>query len=531
MKRKAGWDTHGLPVEISVEKTLGITKEDIGTKITVEEYNQQCRKEVMKYKDMWDDLTIKMGYWVDLDDPYITFDNKYIESVWHLLGKLYEKGMLYKGYSIQPYSPAAGTGLSTHELNQPGCYKDVKDTTCVGMFKILKDVVSENVYADIDTDLYFLAWTTTPWTLPSNTALAVGQGINYIKVKTYNQYTGKPITVVLAKDRLSAYFNAENAALPMDEYETGDKNIPYQIIAEYKGKDLEGLKYEQLIPWISPMGKAFEIIIGDYVTTEDGTGIVHIAPTFGADDDRVAKQNGIVPLVLLDKEGDRQPMVDKQGRFYKIEDLDDSFVSEYVNNDAYSEFAGKYVKNEFSEELDDKAPGVDVDISVMLKLENKAFKIEKYTHNYPHCWRTDKPILYYPLDSWFVKTTAIKERMIELNKTIKWKPESTGSGRFANWLENLVDWNLSRSRFWGVPLPIWTTEDKKEQKCIGSAEDLQKEIKKAVEIGFMEKNPLAKFKAGDMTKENYETFDFHRPYSDKIVLVSENGQKMFREKI
>jgi isoleucyl-tRNA synthetase len=530
VKRKAGWDTHGLPVEISVEKTLGITKEDIGKKITVEEYNQQCRKEVMKYKDMWDELTIKMGYWVDLEDPYITFDNKYIESVWHLLGKLYEKGMLYKGYSIQPYSPAAGTGLSTHELNQPGCYKDVKDTTCVGMFKILKDAVSETLYGDIDTDLFFLAWTTTPWTLPSNTALAVGQGINYIKVKTYNQYTGKPITVVLAKDRLSAYFNAENAELPMDEYETGDKKIPYQIIAEYKGKDLEGLKYEQLIPWISPMGKAFEIIIGDYVTTEDGTGIVHIAPTFGADDDRVAKQNGIVPLVLLDKEGDRQPMVDRQGRFYKMEELDDSFVSDFVNNDAYSEFAGRYVKNEFSEELDDKAPGVDVDLSVMLKLENKAFKIEKYEHNYPHCWRTDKPILYYPLDSWFVKTTAIKERMIELNKTIKWKPESTGSGRFANWLENLVDWNLSRSRFWGVPLPIWTTEDKKEQKCIGSAEDLQKEIKKAVEAGLMENNPLAKFKAGDMTKENYETFDFHRPYSDEIILVSESGQKMYREK-
>ena len=528
VKRKAGWDTHGLPVEISVEKTLGITKEDIGKKISVEEYNQQCRKEVMKYKDMWDNLTKEMGYWVDLDDPYITFDNKYIESVWHILKKIYEKDLLYKGYTIQPYSPAAGTGLSTHELNQPGCYKDVKDTSCTASFKIVKEEKSAWLFEG-EEEVYFLAWTTTPWTLPSNTALAVGEKIDYVKVKTFNPYTGKAISVFLAKERLSAYFDSQNAELPMEEYKPGDKKLPYRLVSEHKGKDFEGIKYEQLIPWIKPLGKAFEMIIGDYVTTEDGTGIVHIAPTFGADDNRVAKQYGIVPLHLIDKEGNKQAMVDRRGRFYLLEELDDAFVAENVQ-EAYKEYAGRFVKNEFSEELSTAETNLDIDIAVMLKQQNKAFKVEKYVHNYPHCWRTDKPILYYPLDSWFVKTTAIKDRMINLNQSINWKPQSTGSGRFANWLENLVDWNLSRSRFWGIPLPIWTTEDKKEQKCIGSAEELKAEIEKSVSKGFMNNNPLEKFIPGDMSKENYACFDFHRPYCDDIVLISESGQKMFREK-
>jgi isoleucyl-tRNA synthetase len=528
VKRKAGWDTHGLPVEISVEKTLGITKEDIGKKISVEEYNKQCRKEVMKYKDMWDNLTKEMGYWVDLDDPYITFDNKYIESVWYILKKIYEKDLLYKGYTIQPYSPAAGTGLSTHELNQPGCYKDVKDTSCTASFKIVKEEKSAWLF-DGEEEVYFLAWTTTPWTLPSNTALAVGEKIDYVKVKTYNPYTGKPISVFLAKERLSAYFDPQNAELSMEEYKPGDKKLPYRLVSEHKGKAFEGIKYEQLIPWVKPMGKAFEVIIGDYVTTEDGTGIVHIAPTFGADDNRVAKQYGIVPLHLIDKEGNKQAMVDRRGRFYLLEELDDDFVAENVH-ETYKEYAGRFVKNEFSDELSSSETNLDIDIAVMLKQENKAFKVEKYVHNYPHCWRTDKPILYYPLDSWFVKTTAIKDRMINLNQSINWKPPSTGSGRFANWLENLVDWNLSRSRFWGIPLPIWTTEDKKEQKCIGSAEELKAEIEKSVSKGFMDKNPLGNFIPGDMSEENYASFDFHRPYCDDIVLVSENGQKMYREK-
>ncbi|HDQ16062.1 MAG TPA: isoleucine--tRNA ligase [Bacteroidetes bacterium] len=528
VKRKAGWDTHGLPVEISVEKTLGITKEDIGKKISVEEYNQQCRKEVMKYKDMWDNLTKEMGYWVDLDDPYITFDNKYIESVWYILKKFYEKDLLYKGYTIQPYSPAAGTGLSTHELNQPGCYKDVKDTSCTASFKIVKEEKSAWLF-DGEEEVYFLAWTTTPWTLPSNTALAIGEKIDYVKVKSFNPYTGKAISVFLAKERLSAYFDPQSTELSMEEYKPGDKKIPYRLVSEHKGRDFEGIKYEQLIPWIKPLGKAFEVIIGDYVTTEDGTGIVHIAPTFGADDNRVAKQYGIVPLLLIDKEGNKQAMVDRRGRFYLLEELDKDFIAENVL-EAYKEYAGRFVKNEFSDELSTAETNLDIDIAVMLKQQNKAFKVEKYVHNYPHCWRTDKPILYYPLDSWFVKTTAIKDRMISLNKTINWKPQSTGSGRFANWLENLVDWNLSRSRFWGIPLPIWTTEDKKEQKCIGSAEELKAEIEKSVSKGFMDKNPLEKFVPGDMSEENYASFDFHRPYCDNIVLVSESGQKMFREK-
>jgi isoleucyl-tRNA synthetase len=528
VERKAGWDTHGLPVEISVEKTLGITKEDIGKKISVEEYNKACRKEVLKYKDMWDDLTRRIGYWVDLEHPYITFDNKYIETVWYLLKKLYEKGLLYKGYTIQPYSPAAGTGLSTHELNQPGCYRDVKDNTVVAQFEVIKDEKSEFLFDNDETDVYILAWTTTPWTLPSNTALAVGENIDYVLVRTFNPYTGKPQKVVLAKNRLDAYFNPKNKDLKPEDYNKGDKNVPYEILAEFKGKDLVGVRYNQLFPWVKPQGKAFEVIAGDFVTTEDGTGIVHIAPTFGADDDRVAKANGISPLILIDKNGDTRPMVDLKGRFYLIEDLDEDFVKEYVNEELYRVYAGRYVKNAYIG-LSDKDPSLDVDLAVELKQNNKAFKIEKHVHSYPHCWRTDKPVLYYPLDSWFIKTTALKDRMIELNKTINWKPKATGEGRFGNWLENLVDWNLSRSRFWGIPLPVWTTEDKTEQKAIGSAKELKEEIEKAIAAGLMDENPLKDFDPDDMSEENYKTFDFHRPYVDKIFLVSESGQKMYRE--
>ncbi len=528
VERKAGWDTHGLPVEISVEKTLGITKEDIGKKITVEEYNKACRKEVLKYKDLWDDLTRRIGYWVDLDHPYITFDNKYIETVWYLLKKLYDKGLLYKGYTIQPYSPAAGTGLSTHELNQPGCYRDVKDNTVVAQFKVVRNKQSEKLFADDNEEVYILAWTTTPWTLPSNTALAVGEKINYVEVETFNPYTGIRERVILAKDRLNAYFNPKNSGLNFDEYNKGDKNVPYKVVGAFTGAELTGIQYEQLFPWVKPNGKAFEVIPGDFVTTEDGTGIVHIAPTFGADDDRVAKANGIVPLTLIDKNGDTRPMVDLKGRFYLIEELDDNFVKEFVNTDLYSVYAGRYVKNAYIG-LTDKDPSLDIDLAVELKTTNRAFKIEKHVHSYPHCWRTDKPVLYYPLDSWFVKTTAMKERMIELNKTINWKPRATGEGRFGNWLENLVDWNLSRSRFWGIPLPIWVTEDRTEQKAIGSAKELKTEIEKAMAAGVMKENPLKDFNPDDMSEENYKTFDFHRPYVDKIVLVSESGQKMFRE--
>ena len=529
VERKAGWDTHGLPVEIGVEKTLGITKEDIGKKISVEEYNKACRSEVMKYKDMWDDLTVKMGYWVDLDNPYITFDNKYIESVWWLLKQLYNKNLLYKGYTIQPYSPAAGTGLSTHELNQPGCYRDVKDTTAIAQFKVVRNEQSEHLFENVDTDLHILAWTTTPWTLPSNTALAVGPKIEYVKVRTFNPYTGEPTTVILAKDRFSTYFPEKNKELALEDYKAGDKNIPYKVLGEYAAKDLYDVRYEQLIPFVKPMGDAFRVIPGDYVTTEDGTGVVHIAPTFGADDDRVAKAAGIVPLVLIDKEGERRPMVDLQGRFYRIEDLDEQFVKDYVNLDLYGPYAGRYVKNDYDANLTEKDATLDIDLAVMLKKEGKAFKVEKHTHNYPHCWRTDKPVLYYPLDSWFIKTTEYKKRMMELNSTINWKPRATGEGRFGNWLENLVDWNLSRSRFWGIPLPIWVSEDRKEQICIGSAEELKKEIEKSIEQGFMEENPLKDFVPGDMSKENYESFDFHKPYADKIVLVSPSGKKMYRE--
>ena len=529
VQRKAGWDTHGLPVEISVEKTLGITKEDIGKKISVEEYNLACRQEVMKYKDLWDELTRKMGYWVDLEHPYITFDNKYIESVWHLLSMLYEKGLLYKGYTIQPYSPAAGTGLSTHEINQPGCYRDVKDTSATAQFELLPDEKLDFLMADSGMPVYILAWTTTPWTLPSNTALAVGPNIDYVLVSTFNPYTATAIQVILAQTLLPAYFDEMMENADPASFKAGDKKIPYRIVSSFKGSRLAGLRYKQLIPWIKPVGDAFRVVEGDFVTTSDGTGIVHIAPTFGADDDRVAKTSGIVPLLLIDNEGSRRPMVDLQGRFYALSDLDPEFVAACVDTALYSEFAGRYVKNAYDESLAPDAPSLDVDISVMLKKENKAFRIEKFVHSYPHCWRTDKPVLYYPLDSWFIRTTAFKDRMIELNKTINWKPKATGEGRFGNWLENLVDWNLSRSRFWGVPLPIWTTEDKSEQKCFGSVAELSQAVEEAVKAGLMDKNPFESFTAGSTTAENYAGFDLHRPYADRIVLVSPGGKPMYRE--
>ncbi len=528
VKRKAGWDTHGLPVELGVEKLLGITKEDIGKKITVAEYNAACRKEVMKYTDQWEELTRRMGYWVNMDDPYVTFDNRYIETLWHLLKKLYDKGMLYKGYTIQPYSPAAGTGLSSHELNQPGCYRDVKDTTCTAQFKVIRNEQSEKLFDGVDSELYFLAWTTTPWTLPSNTALAVGAKITYVKVRSFNSYTGKPITVILAKDLLNTHFNPKNAELTLEEYQPGDKKVPFKVLCEYNGTALEGVHYEQLIPWIKPDGDAFRVILGDYVTTEDGTGIVHIAPTFGADDDRVAKAAGIAPLILIDKEGKKQAMVDRTGKLFLPEHLDNDFVTNFVC-ESYNEYAGRYVKNEYDESLTKEDTTLDIDLAVMLKKENKAFKVEKHTHSYPHCWRTDKPILYYPLDSWFIRTTAVRDRLIELNKTINWKPQSTGTGRFGNWLENLVDWNLSRSRYWGTPLPIWRTEDGSEEKCIGSAEEMVNEIAKAIDAGFMDKSPYEGFVPGDNTKENYDKIDLHRPYVDDIVLISPKGEKMFRE--
>lgn len=521
--RKAGWDTHGLPVELGVEKKLGITKEDIGSKISVDEYNAECRSEVMKFKDMWDKLTTRMGYWVDLDNPYITFKNEYIETLWYLLGQLHKKGYLYKGYTIQPFSPAAGTGLSSHELNMPGCYRDVKDTTAVAQFLMKEQKELKDKFGIKEQEnIYFLAWTTTPWTLPSNTALAVGPGIDYVFVKTFNPYSGDSEVVVMAKALLHSLCPEKNAELPFEDYKKGDKNIPFKVLAECKGKDLIGFTYEQLLDFITPMGKAFEVIGGDYVTTEDGTGIVHIAPTFGADDDRVAKQAGIVPLFVKDKDGKLQPMVDRQGRFFKIEDLQKEFVENNVNKEKYEKYAGRFVKNAYDDKLTDKDTTLDVDLCVLLKKENKAFKIEKHVHNYPHCWRTDKPILYYPLDSWFIRTTAIKDKLIALNKTINWKPEATGSGRFGNWLENLVDWNLSRSRYWGTPLPIWRTEDGKEEICISSVEMLSKEIDKSVAAGFMSENPYKDYK-------NYEAFDLHRPYIDNVILVSASGKKMYRE--
>jgi isoleucyl-tRNA synthetase len=531
VERKAGWDTHGLPVELSVEKLLGITKEDIGSKISVKEYNDTCRKEVMKYTREWEELTRQMGYWVDMEHPYITYDNRYIETLWYLLKKFYnnEKKLLYKGYTIQPYSPAAGTGLSSHELNQPGCYRDVKDTTCIAQFKAEKNGRSEFLFEGTDTSLFFLAWTTTPWTLPSNTALAVGKDIRYVKVKTFNPYTSLPVTVILAKDRVQAYFNPENENLFFEAYTEGDKSIPYKILKEYKGSELKGIKYEQLINWVKPEGRAFEVLTGDFVTTEEGTGIVHIAPTFGADDYRVAQQNGISALTVLGRDELVAPLVDRKGRFFPIGELNAGFVERQVNIESYSPYAGRFVKNEYDEKLTEKDPTVDVDIAVMLKKENKAFRVEKHVHNYPHCWRTDKPVLYYPLDSWFIRTTAMKDKLIAMNNTINWKPESTGTGRFGKWLENLVDWNLSRSRFWGTPLPIWVSEDKSELLCIGSVAELKAEIDKAVAAGFMKENALGKFRQGDLSAENYEQFDLHRPFVDEVVLVSESGKKMFRE--
>ncbi|MFA6871368.1 MAG: isoleucine--tRNA ligase [Bacteroidaceae bacterium] len=526
VKRKAGWDTHGLPVELSVEKKLKITKEDIGGKISVDEYNSCCRKEVMKYTKEWADLTHKMGYWVDLDNPYITYDNRYIETLWWLLKEIYNKDLLYKGYTIQPYSPAAGTGLSSHELNQPGCYKDVKDTTVVAQFKIKNPTAELSKWGTP----YFIAWTTTPWTLPSNTALCVGPKIDYVAVQTYNAYTGEPITVLLAESRLSAYFSEKAADLKLEDYKANDKLIPYKVIASYKGKELEGMAYEQLMPWVNPGENAFRVILGDFVTTEDGTGIVHIAPTFGADDAQVAKSAGIAPLQLINKKGELRPMVDLTGKFYELDQLDEAFVQEKVNVAAYKEFAGRYVKNAYDDTLTDKDESLDVSICMLMKATNQAFKIEKHIHNYPHCWRTDKPVLYYPLDSWFIKSTACKERMMELNKEINWKPASTGTGRFGKWLENLNDWNLSRSRYWGTPLPIWRNDDD-EIICIGSVEELYNEIEKSVAAGFMQTNPYKEkgFIPGQYNKDNYEKIDLHRPYVDDIILVSPTGKPMKRE--
>ena len=538
--RKAGWDTHGLPVELGVEKELGITKEDIGRKVSVAEYNAACRKNVMTYTKEWEDLTQQMGYWVDMEHPYITYDNRYIETLWYLLKALYEKGLLYKGYTIQPYSPAAGTGLSSHELNQPGCYRDVKDTTVTAQFRAVKPEQLANDFqrsvfagSDAPSDVYFLAWTTTPWTLSSNTALCVGADIDYVAVRSFNPYTGAPNTYILAEARLAAYFNPKAADMPLSAYKPGDKLIPYEVIGRCKGRDLVGLSYEQLIPWFNPGDGAFRLISDSYVTTEDGTGIVHIAPTFGADDARVGKAFGIPPLQLVDKAGNLRPAVDLKGRFYRLEDLDETYVKERVNTALYKEYAGRYVKNDYDPALtnpNEKDP-LDVDLCVMLKQQGLAFKIEKYVHNYPHCWRTDKPILYYPLDSWFIRTTACRDRMIELNNTINWKPQSTGTGRFGKWLENLQDWNLSRSRYWGTPLPIWRTEDNAEEKCIGSVSELYAEIERSVEAGFMKSNPYKDngFVPETYTAENYDRIDLHRPYVDDIVLVSPTGRPMKRE--
>ena len=522
VKRKAGWDTHGLPVELGVEKMLGITKEDIGKNISVEQYNDACRREVMKYTREWEDLTKKMGYWVDMTDPYITYDNRYIETLWYLLKQLYDKGLLYKGYTIQPYSPAAGTGLSTHELNQPGAYRDVKDTTCIAQFKVKNSTPQSQALIQKagSEPVFFVAWTTTPWTLPSNTALAVGANIDYVLIKTQNQYTKQSVTVVLAESLLASVVGKNE----------------YELLAKFSGKDMEGIEYEQLFDWVNPILagsklSAFRVICGDSVTTEDGTGIVHIAPTFGADDDKVAKQNGIAPLFVVDKKGDTRPMVDLTGKYFNISDLDDNFVKTNINTLSYQQWAGRFVKNAYDQHLSDADVTLDVDICMELKQRGQVFKIEKHTHNYPHCWRTDKPVLYYPLDSWFIRTTAVKDEMIALNDTINWKPQSTGSGRFGKWLENLQDWNLSRSRYWGTPLPIWRTDDGQEEICIGSVAELIEEIDKSIEAGIMTENPYKNFEVGAYTADNYseKNIDLHRPYVDNIILVSPSGKPMRRE--
>ncbi len=531
--RRAGWDTHGLPVEIGVEKKLGIHKDDIGTKISVEEYNRTCREEVMKYTQEWETMTERVGYWVDMKDPYITYDNRYIETLWYLLRKIYDKGLLYKGYSIQPYSPSDGTGLSSHELNQPGCYKDVTDTTATVQFALVKDGASAPLFAGHDLPVYMMAWTTTPWTLPSNTALCVGPKIEYVRVRSFNPYTGEPAVYVLAKALVGTWFNAKAAGIPLGDYRKGDKLVPYEVMdGSFSGSDLVGIRYRQLIPWFTPdeEGEAFRVISGDYVTTEDGTGIVHIAPTFGADDKRVAAAFGVPGIMVTDKEGRKQAQVDHDGRFYPLEDLDAAYAARCVAP-SYAEFAGRFVKNAFDDSLPADAPTLDVDLCLMMKADGRLFRMLKHVHSYPHSWRTDKPVLYYPLDAWFIRTTAVKDEMVALNNTIAWKPESTGTGRFGQWLENIQDWNLSRSRFWGTPLPIWRTEDGKEEKCIGTVKELYAEIDKAVAAGIMPSNPFKDkgFDPEDMSLENYDRIDLHRPYVDQIFLVSDSGEKMVRE--